>query len=88
MAFTAIQFIVAQGRPSVTAVRTDESIKIDGVLDEAIWESISPITEFVQRLPQDGAAPTEKSQMQIAYNDQYLYFGFTFYDSEPEKVRA
>ena len=26
--------------------------------------------------------------MQIAYNDQYLYFGFTFYDSEPEKVRA
>ncbi|MDP6992602.1 MAG: DUF5916 domain-containing protein, partial [Candidatus Marinimicrobia bacterium] len=47
-----------------------------------------PITEFVQRLPQDGAAPTEKSQMQIAYNDQYLYFGFTFYDSEPEKVRA
>lgn len=88
MAFTAIQFILAQDRPSVTAVRTDESIKIDGVLDEAIWESISPITEFVQRLPQDGADPTEKSQMQIAYNDQYLYFGFTFYDSEPEKVRA
>ena len=88
MAFTAIQVIVAQDRPSVTAVRTDESIKIDGVLDEAIWESILPITEFVQRLPQDGAAPTEKSQMQIAYNDQYLYFGFTFYDSEPEKVRA
>ena len=88
MAFTAIQFILAQDRPSVTAVRTDESIKIDGVLDEAIWESILPITEFVQRLPQDGADPTEKSQMQIAYNDQYLYFGFTFYDSEPEKVRA
>ena len=88
MAFTAIQFIVAQDRPSVTAVRTDESIKIDGVLDEAIWESISPITEFVQRLPQDGVDPTEKSKMQIAYNDQYLYFGFTFYDSEPEKVRA
>ena len=88
MAFTAIQFIVAQDRPSVTAVRTDESIKIDGVLDEAIWESISAITEFVQRLPQDGVDPTEKSKMQIAYNDQYLYFGFTFYDSEPEKVRA
>ena len=88
MVFTAIQFILAQDRPSVTAVRTDESIKIDGVLDEAIWESISAITEFVQRLPQDGVDPTEKSQMQIAYNDQYLYFGFTFYDSEPEKVRA
>lgn len=88
MAFMVIQIIVGQDRPSVTAIRTNESIKIDGVLDESVWGSISPITAFVQRLPQDGAAPTEQSEMRIAYNDQYLYFGFTFHDSEPEKVRA
>ena len=26
--------------------------------------------------------------MRIVYNDHYLYFGFRFFDSEPEKVRA
>lgn len=88
LAIMAMQLMFAQDRPSVTAVRTDATIKIDGILDEAVWETISPISEFVQRLPQDGAVPTEKSEMRIAYNDHYLYFGFTFYDSEPEKVRA
>ena len=78
----------AQNRPEVVAVRTSQSIEINGVLDEDIWESIVPITEFIQRLPQDGAKPSEKSEMRILYNDNYLYFGFTFFDSEPEKVRA
>ena len=78
----------AQNRLEVVAVRTSQSIEINGVLDEDIWESIVPITEFVQRLPQDGAKPSEKSEMRILYNDNYLYFGFTFFDSEPEKVRA
>ena len=78
----------AQNRPEVVAVRTSQSIEINGVLDEDIWESIVPITEFIQRLPKDGAKPSEKSEMRILYNDNYLYFGFTFLDSEPEKVRA
>ena len=78
----------AQDRPQVKAIRTEEEIKIDGLLDEQIWNEIQPITEFIQRLPQDGAEPTEKSEMRIIYNSNYLYFGFTFFDSEPEKIRA
>ena len=39
-------------------------------------------------MPQDGAQPTEKSEMRILFDDNNLYFGFTFFDSEPEKVRA
>ena len=75
--------LFAQSRPEVKAIRTDSAIKIDGLLDELIWENIQPITQFIQRLPQDGAQPTEKSEMRIIYDDNYLYFGFTFFDSEP-----
>ena len=64
----------AQIRPEVVAVRTDQLIEIDGSLDEDVWRSIVPVTEFVQRLPQDGAQPSEKSEMRILYNDNYLYF--------------
>ena len=80
--------LVAQERPEVKAIRTNLTIKVDGLLDEEIWENIEPITQFIQRLPQDGAQPTEKSEMRIIYDDNYLYFGFTFFDSDPEKVRA
>ncbi len=83
-----ITTLSAQIRPEVVAVRTDQLIEIDGSLDEDVWRSIVPVTEFVQRLPQDGAQPSEKSEMRILYNDNYLYFGFTFFDSDPEKVRA
>tara|TARA_B110000263_G_scaffold241546_1_gene245908 strand:+ start:1054 stop:3180 length:2127 start_codon:yes stop_codon:yes gene_type:complete len=79
---------VAQVRPEVKVIRTDSAIKVDGLLDESMWDKIEPITQFVQRLPQDGAQPTEKSEMRILFDDNNLYFGFTFFDSEPEKVRA
>ncbi len=64
--------LVAQERPEVKAIRTNLTIKVDGLLDEEIWENIEPITQFIQRLPQDGAQPTEKSEMRIIYDDNYL----------------
>jgi hypothetical protein len=70
------------------ATRTELTIKVDGLLDEPVWSTIKPITEFVQRLPLDGGEPTEKSEMRILYDNNNLYFGFTFFDSDPEKVRA
>jgi hypothetical protein len=70
------------------ATRTELTIKVDGLLDEPVWATIKPITEFVQRLPLDGGEPTEKSEMRILYDNNNLYFGFTFFDSDPEKVRA
>ena len=80
--------MVAQDRPEVVATRTELTIKVDGLLDEPVWATIKPITEFVQRLPLDGGEPTEKSEMRVAFNNNFIYFGFTFFDSEPEKVRA
>ena len=80
--------IVAQDRPEVVATRTELIIKVDGLLDEPVWATIKPITEFVQRLPLDGGEPTEKSEMRVAFNNNFIYFGFTFFDSEPENVRA
>ena len=80
--------MVAQDRPEVVATRTELTIKVDGLLDEPVWATIKPITEFVQRLPLDGGEPTEKSEMRVAYNNNFIYFGFTFFDSDPEKVRA
>ena len=80
--------IVAQDPPEFVATRTELTIKIDGLLDEPVWATIKPITEFVQRLPLDGGEPTEKSEMRVAFNNNFIYFGFAFFDSDPEKVRA
>jgi hypothetical protein len=79
----------AQSSPSdyvATAVRINEAVSVDGVLDEPFWETIPPITGFVQREPQDGAPVSERTEVRIAYDAHALYFGFTLFDGEPGKI--
>ena len=46
---------------------------IDGVLDDAIWSSILPITDFIQEDPDNMAPPTEKTEVYITYDAVSLY---------------
>lgn len=69
------------------ATRVTERPKIDGVLDEEFWRTITPITDFKQREPREGAEPTERTEARIAYDEEFLYFGLTMFDSEPTRIR-
>ncbi|MEM8488739.1 MAG: DUF5916 domain-containing protein, partial [Bacteroidota bacterium] len=71
-----------------TAVYTNEPPRIDGHLDDIIWQQIDPIINFTQLWPEEGATPTEASEVRIAYDRDYLYFAFRFYDDNPELIRA
>ena len=53
---------------TVRAVRVATPPSIDGVLDEAIWQQIEPITGFRQRWPVDGAPASERTEVRIAYD--------------------
>jgi len=75
-------------RPEITAVFAETAPQIDGVLDDDIWQLIEPTTSFVQRWPEEGATPTEDSELRIAFNEDFLYFGLTFLDKNPEEIRA
>src|SRR5882672_4989702 len=64
------------GRKQARAVRVmPGSIVIDGRLDEAVWTSATPIADFVQKEPDEGAAPSDAIQLAFAYDDTALYVG-------------
>ncbi|MEX0846034.1 MAG: DUF5916 domain-containing protein, partial [Balneolaceae bacterium] len=71
-----------------TAVFTETTPFIDGHLDDEAWKNIPPITNFTQLWPDDGAPATEDTEVRIAYDKDYLYFAFRFYDRDPELIRA
>ncbi len=71
----------------VKAVRLTEPVKIDGILDEKIWQT-KGYTDFVQRDPQEGEAPTEKTVFWVAYDDKFLYVAGRMFDSEPDKITS
>ncbi len=70
----------------ITAVRTSEPIKMDGVLSESIWETAVPATAFRQVDPSEGAPATEDTQVRIAYDAHNLYIGVICSESDPSVI--
>jgi len=71
------------------AVRCLEGeIRVDGVLNERIWRSAPIASDFVQRDPDEGKPATEKTTVQVAYDDHALYVAVRAYDSEPDKIKG
>ena len=58
-------------------------IKLDGILDEEVWRSVTPATGFIQEEPSEGEACTEESEIYVIYNKDNLYIGAKLYDSDP-----
>ena len=71
------------GRATLRAHRADEPVRLDGVLDEAIYSRILPISDFVQFEPTNGAPATEQTALWILFDDQNLYVAGRAYDSAP-----
>ena len=73
----------ADGRPTVRAVRVTEPLRIDGRLDEAVYRTVPPISEFVQTLPNELGEPTERTEAWVMFDDRDLYVSVRCWDSAP-----
>lgn len=73
-------------RPTLTVVRINEPIVVDGRIDEPVWQSAVPATDFVQATPQTGYPATERTEVRVLYDDRNLYLGAVMYDSEPSAL--
>ena len=62
--------------------------KLDGTLDDPIWQPAIPITDFWQREPHEGQPPTEKTEVRVLYTRHAVYFGIHCYDSQPSRIIA
>nr|WP_228530955.1 MULTISPECIES: DUF5916 domain-containing protein [Myxococcaceae] len=70
----------------VQTARAQGPIAVDGQLDEADWARAPAFDAFVQRYPDAGRAPSERTEVRILYDAENVYFGITCYDSHPELI--
>ena len=71
----------------ITAVRSSESIVIDGKIDEEIWQRPGN-TNLIQQDPDQGVKPSQHSEFWFAYDDEAFYFAAKFYDTQPDSIMA
>ena len=70
------------------ASRVDQPPKLDGTLDDPLWQQATPISNFLQREPYEGQPPTERTEVRVLYTKRAVYFGITCFDSDPRKIVA
>ena len=69
----------------VTALRSSTPVKIDGLLDESIWQTPG-IGDFIQKEPDEGKPATERTEVWLAFDDKALYVAARLHDREAEKI--
>jgi len=64
--------VIPEDKKSLNISRTDKAPKIDGVLNEAIWENAEIATNFISFRPEIGEkrAYEERTEVKLAYDDQ------------------
>jgi len=66
----------------------ETKIKLDGILNEEVWNRAMRISDFTQREMEEGKPATEKTEIAIIYTSNKMYIGVWAYDSEPDKIKA
>jgi hypothetical protein len=73
----------ANGRTVVRATRLSEPLRVDGRLDESVYQNVPPISDFIQTVPAEGQPSTERTEAWITFDDNYIYITGKCYDSAP-----
>src|SRR5688500_3457036 len=51
------------------------TIRVDGRLTEDSWRTATPLADFVQKEPVEGASPSDRMDVRIVYDDDAVYVG-------------
>ena len=86
-----ISILTAQTEPSkiIVAERISNPPKIDGILDDAVWQTLPIHTDFNMLQPSnEGKAPkTHRTILKMAYDNSAVYFAAYMYDDNPSSIR-
>ena len=79
----------SQGTPAppLELTRLKGVITIDGVPDEAPWQSI-PTLPLTMYTPVFRGTATQRTEIRVTYDDEFFYAGGWFYDTEPSRIRV
>ncbi len=72
--------------PVLSATRVDEAPKLDGRLDEPVWQMAKSSDAFTQKLPNAGAAPSERTVVRVLYDADTLYVGVDATQTQAEII--
>lgn len=71
-----------------TPLILDADVRVDGRIDEAIWETTPVLTGFTQYDPSEGVPASQPTEVRVFVTDEAIYFAINAFDSDPGGIRA
>jgi hypothetical protein len=71
-----VAHVPVPGSPHLRAVRTTTPPVIDGTIDDDVWRLAEASSHFTQRVPNDGAEPSDPTTVRVLYDDDAVYVAF------------
>ena len=71
------------GQATMRAIRLLAGIRVDGQLDEPVYDAVPPVSDFIQQLPDEGAPATERTEAWVMFDDENFYVAGRCWDSAP-----
>ena len=68
--------------PVAEAIRTSQTITLDGRLDEAAWMEALPVSDLWQFEPDEGVPVSEPTEVRFLYDDNAIYVGAWLWDRD------
>src|SRR5918993_107618 len=76
----------ARRRATVRAIKLTQPLRVDGKLDEEVYQAHAPFGGFIQVAPKYGAESTEKTDVWVTYDGDNIYVSARCWDSaSPER---
>ena len=81
-----LPYVAAAQQKTLPALKINQSIKIDGNLDDAAWKIAEPISNFITISPVFGKPAKRISKVKLVYDNNAIYIGAYLYDN-PSTIR-
>ncbi len=73
---------------TVRATRIQQTIAIDGDLDEEVYQQVQSMSDFIQNDPVEGAPATERTEVWLLFDDDNVYVVARCWETRPDRIIA
>ncbi len=78
----------AEGRATMRAIRLDGPLQLDGQLDERVYFTVPPVTDFIQQEPDEGAPARDQTEVWVMFDRDTFYVAARCWSTDPARIIA
>ena len=86
LAVTTVAGLATARVDAVAVPKSATAIRAGGDLSDDFWQTVAPNDAFVQREPEEGGVPSQRTEFRVAYDATTIYVRVRAFDTEAGKI--